>query len=370
MEEDKKYIEQLKLKNNTKKDKESDFESTKETTNTRKTNYENKNNMIQLIKENNQQFLENFEILDYVSSGSVGTFYVASVKKKNNIKVGLKFYLNRKHKEEEFENEEIKFLKKLNHKNIIKLFGYSKINDMNTCAILELAKYGDFCDFQSKILRRKYLSETFICYFAFQLLESINYIHKNKILHCDIKESNILIDANLNVKLTDFSVSTSYSKYNSDEKINYPFVGTGKYISPEILSGDKILVKDTNKIDLYSLGIVLYYLAFKCYPYDLKTVKSSDYEGILQNLKKNKLTFSSDRKISGMFKDFLRGLLEVDINKRFDIETAMRHPWIEGGKIIMDEKEKITCLQKFLVELVSDSIIEFNEHIKKQINKQ
>ena len=288
MEEDKKCIKKLELKSNIKKIKESEFESTKETTNTSKTDYENKNNIIQLIKENNHQFLENFEILDYVNSGSVGTFYVACLKKKSNLKVGLKFYLNRKHKEEEFENEEIKFLKNLNHKNIIKLFGYSKINDMNTCAILELAKYGDFYDFQSKILKRKYLSETFICYIAFQLLESINYIHKNKILHCDIKESNILVDANLNFKLTDFSVSTSYSKYNSNEKIKYPFVGTGKYISPEILSGEKILVKDTNKIDLYSLGIMLYYLAFKCYPYDLKTVKSSDYEGILQNLKNNK----------------------------------------------------------------------------------
>ena len=346
-----------------------ELEPTKEKTNKITTNYEEKKNIINLINENDPQFLENFEILDYVNSGSVGTFYQGCLKKNKKQKIGLKFFLNRKHKEEEFENEEIKYLRKLNHKNIIKLIGYLKINDMNTCAILELAKYGDFDNFKHKILKQKYLSETFLCYFSFQLLQSLNYIHKNKILHCDIKESNILIDGNLNIKLTDFSVSSSYSKYKSDEKIIYPFVGTGKYMSPEILSREKILVKDTNKIDIYSLGVVLYYLVYNCYPYNLKTVKNDEYEGKLKKSKNNELNFSNDRKISRIFENFLRGILEIDINKRFDIKTAMNHPFIKGGLILMDEKEKVNCLEKFLVELVSDNVMEFNEYVKNEENK-
>ena len=368
MAETKNFKKSLELNHFRKERKEPEFEGTKETTNNSTRKYEEKENIDKLLNENKPKLSEYFEINDFISSGSIGIFYEGCLKKNNKQKVGIKFYLNQKRKREELINEEIVFLKRLKHKNIVSIYGCFKINDTNSCVILELAKYGDLANFQYKILKRRYLSETILCYFASQLLQSLCYIHKNKILHGDIKENNILIDADLNIKLADFSVSTSYSQYKPDEKIIYPFVGTGKYISPEIISRDKILVKDTNKIDIYSFGIVLYFLAFGCYPYDLKTVRSNDYEGILKNLKNSKLNFTSTRKISRMFEDFLRGILEVDINKRFDIETAMKHPWIKGAAIIMDEKENINCLQKFLVNLVSDNIMEFNEYIKNKEN--
>ena len=336
--------------------------STKDNSKIEITNAKNKNNLVEYIQNNNKDFLENFEVLDYVSSGSVGTFYEGKYKKGSKQKIGLKFYLNRKKNEK---NEEVNFLRKIKNKNIVGLFGYLKINDNNTCSVLELAKYGDLENFQKKILKRAYLTETLLCYLAKQILDALKYIHNSKILHSDIKQNNILIDYNLNVKLTDFSVSSSYENKDPNSKINFPFVGTSKFISPEILEKTKILVKNANKIDIYSMGIMLYYLAFGTYPYDLKYVKSKDYENILNTLKnKKKLEFLEHRKISGMFQSFLEGILELDINKRLDIESALKHPWILGANIIMDEKEKLCCLQKFLVKLVTDDILEFNEYIK------
>ena len=196
-------------------------------------------------------------------------------------------------------------------------------------------------------------------------MDALKYIHNSKILHSDIKQNNILIDYNLNVKLTDFSVSSSYENKDPNSKINFPFVGTSKFISPEILEKTKILVKNANKVDIYSMGIMLYHLAFGTYPYDLKSVKSKDYEMILKTLKNKKmLEFPEDSEISGMFCNFLEGVLELDINKRLNIESALKHPWILGANIIMNEKEKLSCLQKFMIKLVTDDIMEFNEYIK------
>ena len=339
--------------------------STKVTESENKTFYENKENLILFIKKNNPSLLDDFEILEYVASGSEGIFYEGRYRNKQ--KIGIKFYIDetKNHKKVEHKNEEISYLRKLKNKNIVSLFGHLKIDDFNSCAILEYAKYGDLDNFQKKILKRKYLSETIICYFAKQIIDSLFYIHNCKILHSDIKQSNILVDSNLNIKLTDFSVSTSYQNYDINKKIIFPFVGTGKFISPEILEKKEILVKNANKIDLYSMGVVLYYLAFGTYPYNLKNVKSNEYNMILKTIKEQKkLEFLEDRKISDLFKDFLEGVLEIDIEKRFDIKKVLEHPWIKGANLIMNEKEKVFNLEKFLVLLITDSIKKFNDYIE------
>ena len=357
------------LNNNTLRQRINDLVFSKPTKDATKDNSEidvnnakNKISLIKFIQKNNSKILEDFEVLDYINSGSVGVFYNGNYKKINKKKIGMKFYLNLKNKRK---NEEINFMKKLKHKNVIGLYAYLKINDNNTCAILEMAKYGDLGNFQNKYLHKRHLSETLLCYFTKQLLDALKYIHNSKVLHSDIKQDNILIDSYLNVKLTDFSCSSSYENIDPNSEINFPFAGTGKFIAPEILEKKKILVKNANKIDIYSMGVMLYYLAFGIYPYDLESVKSRDYEMISKTIKnQKKLIFQKDIKISGIFENFLERSLEIDINKRLDIENALKHPWVLGANIIMNEKEKISSLQKFLVKLVKDDIMEFNDYIK------
>jgi 3-phosphoinositide dependent protein kinase-1 len=165
------------------------------------------------------------------------------------------------------------------------------MNDYSNFCVLELGKNGDLSYFQKKLLKRKILSPTIICYFAKQILEALNYIHKCKVIHMDIKPSNILIDSYLNVKLTDFSVSCSYNAFNPEELVRFPFVGTDKYMSPEILNRTNMKIKDCSKIDVYSLGVTLYTLAYGCYPYKLDKVKSKDYNTISRNIQKEVLEF-------------------------------------------------------------------------------
>ena len=285
-------------------------------------------------------------------------------KKKNAANLAFKFKISKRGNKDKEDFQEIGILKKLHHQNITSIYAFTKIGTSMHYCVLEYGKHGDLEKFLKVLLKRKVLSETILCYFAQQILEALKYMHKCKIIHNDIKQSNIVVDANLDIKITDFSVSCTYANFDPDDCVEFPFMGTSKYICPEILGHVKMPVKEACKLDLYSLGVTLYELAFGIYPYKLNDVENKDYENILKNIKNEKLEFPTDKKISPLCKDFLSHLLVNDYNKRFNIEQALNHPWIQGAKIIKDEKENIYCLESFLINMITDNIQKFNDYIE------
>ena len=66
---------------------------------------------------------------------------------------------------------------------------------------------------------------------------------------------------------------------------------------------------------------------------------------------------------SKYFLDFLNCLLEKDINKRINIFDAMNHYWVQGAKILMEEKENIYNANVFLTSLLTDNFLNFNRYI-------
>ena len=324
----------------------------------------NKLNPINKIREDikGSNILENFEILNHCKSGSVGIVLNGRFKKiKNTILVALKFLI--KQKNEEQDNVEISIHEKLKHKNIPNIYQYYKIKN-GSCIVMEYIKYGDLSNFKKVYLKRKYLSESFICFVSYKILEAILYLHKNKIIHLDIKPQNVLIDDFLNVKLTDFSISYNYK--SSKKYITLPKAGTCYYICPEVLNEKKIKVSDASKIDIYSLGVLLYVLAFNDYPYELINVKNTDYEEIAKNIKEKNLQFPENTGHSNMFKNFVEKCLDKDIKNRYNIYEALNDPWIRAYKILLDEKERILNGSKFLINMMTDNIFEFNEFVQKK----
>ena len=335
-----------------------------------KKKFKEQNFLIKYLDKNCPLFNEDFELIKFISTGGTGVVYEGQMrKKKNKQKLAFKFKYSKKHNEDKEEFQEIGILKKLHNKNITNIYAFTKVGkEMHYC-VLELGKHGDLERFMKILLKRKVLPETILCYFAFQILEALEYIHKCKIVHNDIKQGNIVVDANLDIKITDFSVSCTYANFNPEDCVEFPFMGTSKYICPEILGHVQMFVKEACKIDLYSLGVTLYEMAFGIYPYKLNEVKNKNYEQILYNIKHENLEFPKDKKISECCKDFLKGLLEKDYKKRFNIQQALRHPWIQGAKIINEEKENIYCLESFLINIITDNVPNFNEYIQKESGK-
>ena len=93
-------------------------------------------------------------------------------------------------------------------------------------------------------------------------------------------------------------------------------------MAPEILNEKEIEVKYCEKIDIYSLGVTLYNLAFASYPYNLNEVKGDDYKEIKEKVNNENLSFPADFEVSEKFKNFLRNVLEKDYKKRYNIKEA------------------------------------------------
>ena len=91
---------------------------------------------------------------------------------------------------------------------------------------------------------------------------AVAYVHSKSCVHRDLKLENILLDRNENVKLCDFGFTREY-----EGKANHlqTFCGTVCYSAPEMLKGEKYAAE---KVDVWSLGIILYALLIGQLPFD------------------------------------------------------------------------------------------------------
>ena len=360
--------------------------------------YKSKSNLYNFLKNKNcSQFLENFELIDYINSGASGVVYKGCSNKNRNNTVCLKFLLNKlevESRDTKFNNnnekeaksgekrdnnnnnnnknvlpkiEEIKIQQKLQHKNIAKYYDYCDLKEYG-CIVMELADYGDLDYFKKKYIPRNYCPEAFLCYIAKQILDGLFYIHKLKIIHMDIKQQNILLDKNLDAKITDFSISLSYENIKDTDKIKLPLAGTSLYMSPEVLAKEHIDVEDASKIDMFSLGVMLYNLAFGDFPYKLNLSLKKNFSEILYRIKNNKLEIPEDKiksgKYSYLFIRFLKNILEKNIKNRMSVFDSLDDPWIKGTDLIIREKEKIDDTTKFYTYITTDNFRTFNEYLK------
>ena len=308
------------------------------------------NELKQLIEEN-MESLELKELIGYGGESHVYKSLIKNVKRPVTLKV---IYNDKKHYKN---SKEIEIANKLKNKNVIKFFGMKNIKNENfncDCIVMEYSKFGNIRQFQRNFIKRNNMSESTLSYFASLILKGLKYCHMSKIVHYDIKPQNIIIDEALNLKLIDFSISINYKDKN---KIKLPNQGTNHYKAPEVLNSEIIDTKDLEKVDLYSLGSMLFNLAFEVYPDEFT---SEELEEKLNNLNEE-----NNSNYSKYFFDFIKQLLQKDINKRINIDQALKHYWIKGAEILLDEKEKMSNANIFLSYLIFDFFPNFNEHIYK-----
>ena len=155
-----------------------------------------------------------------------------------------------------------------------------------------------------------------------QLNNTFKIMSENKIVHRDIKLENILVKyenkekSKFIVKLTDYGVSR---KIISLSKKCKTYAGTLITMSPEILAGEEY----DNECDLWSLGVIIYQLFFKKYPYDGLT-EVAIYKKITE-FGQRLLSKTGDEKLD----DLLRKLLEKDPKKRIKWNDYFEHPFFK-----------------------------------------
>ena len=98
-----------------------------------------------------------------------------------------------------------------------------------------------------------------------QLLNSAEYLKEQKVAHLDLKLENILVDKDMNVKITDFG----FSSYQ-DKRLEC-YGGTQSYMAPEII---ELKAFDGHKADIFSLGVILFISVMGVFPF--KAAKKND----------------------------------------------------------------------------------------------
>lgn len=154
-----------------------------------------------------------------------------------------------------------------------------------------------------------------------QLCQALRHIHNNGIVHRDLKCENVLLDENLDVKLTDFGFSCYVPDRGTLLKTT---CGSYAYTAPEVI---KCKSYDAFKSDTWSIGIILFAMANGRLPFNDAQLSEMDEEMRMQRLKFER-TISFDCMI------LIRKLLQYHPTNRPSVNEILEDSWLTGKKPI------------------------------------
>ncbi|KAF0773677.1 mitogen-activated protein kinase 1 [Aphis craccivora] len=287
--------------------------------------------------------------LSYIGEGAYG-MVVSAFDNETNCKVAIK-------KISPFEHQtycqrtlrEIKILTRFKHENIIDIRNILRaetIEQMKDVYIVQCLMETDLY----KLLKTQRLSNDHICYFLYQILRGLKYIHSANVLHRDLKPSNLLLNTTCDLKICDFGLARVADPDHDHTGFLTEYVATRWYRAPEIMLNSKGYTKS---IDMWSVGCILaemlsnrpifpgkhyldqlnHILGILGSPtaVDLLCIINDKARSYLQSLPfKPKIAFSklyptADPKAL----DLLDKMLTFNPHNRITVEEALAHPYLE-----------------------------------------
>ncbi|XP_062252740.1 MAP/microtubule affinity-regulating kinase 3a isoform X10 [Platichthys flesus] len=208
---------------------------------------------------------------------------------------------------------EVRIMKILNHPNIVKLFEVIE-TERTLYLVMEYASGGEVFDYlvahgrmKEKEARAKFR----------QIVSAVQYCHQKHIVHRDLKAENLLLDADMNIKIADFGFSNEFTMGNKLDT----FCGSPPYAAPELFQGKKY---DGPEVDVWSLGVILYTLVSGSLPFDGQNLKELR-ERVLRGKYRIPFYMSTD------CENLLKRFLVLNPAKRGTLEQIMRDRWINAG---------------------------------------
>jgi serine/threonine protein kinase len=212
-------------------------------------------------EEKKETFAEKYKIIKEIGRGTEGIIYLAQ-DLKNDRNVAVKQINIKNEQNLQTVLKEIETVMSLDHENIIKYFEYFKninIDEFTLDEQVEIYLVMELCDFtldeviQQKRQNLQVFETQFLQDLIMQICSSLKEIHSKNIIHRDVKPMNIMIQKKSEekwiIKLVDFGLAIKEGQGTGEE-----FVGTPLYVAPEITE------HLSDKVDVYSFGVMLYEL--------------------------------------------------------------------------------------------------------------
>ena len=288
---------------------------------------------------------------DYIGHGASGTVYKATKKDTKEIRAIkvidiIKYIKDRENEGEDISEKVIKdfidaIIKEINimqilegenheNRNTVKFYEYYYKENIEIAIVMELCDE-NLAKMKGKKENKK-LTFDEIRYILHQLNNTFKIMIQKKIAHRDLKPQNILVKYqnekdknNYIIKLCDYGIA---KKLEMTKGLLSKIVGTINFMAPEIMFKNE---KFDLKCDLWSLGIIIYYLYFGVYPYG--ETEYAFYHNI-KNEEQEDFDFSNNKD----FDDLIRKLLVKDPEKRISWEDYFNHPFLQINQNIMNQK--------------------------------
>ena len=215
---------------------------------------------------------------------------------------------------------EISIMSKLKHPNLVNLIEVlgckSKI-----FMVIEYVPNGELFDY---ILKNGRLQEDEARKFFRQLIEGISYIHSHNICHRDIKPENLLLDKDMNIKISDFGLSAFVGEDAYDtNSLQHTTCGSPNYVAPEVLKDSGY---DGRFSDIWSCGVVLFVMVAGYLPFDEPSLST-----LFRRIQSANYTcppFFSDE-----LKDLISKILVPEPTARISLADIKQHPWYLGNDL-------------------------------------
>ena len=222
--------------------------------------------------------------------------------------------------------EELKSLKTINNKYIVKFYEIYKAKK-NYYYVTDYCKIGPLYNkLQNNILASITYSEKQIKYLSYQLFQAIKYLNTLKFIHGNINPSNILIsDTSKNVnneELYDIKLLLNFnSSRQSKISKNFPY-----YKSPDFI--DKIY---DGTCDIWSVGVIMYQMFYNDLPFTGNTK-----EEIIYQIQYTPFSIPTNKQISTSFKSLLLSIFNKNPKERITIDQCINHSWFTSIDIYYD----------------------------------
>eukprot|EP00127_Corallochytrium_limacisporum_P004678 Clim_evm32s172 gene=Clim_evmTU32s172 len=216
---------------------------------------------------------------------------------------------------------EISLMQKLKHENVIQLIDvlYNEEKQkmylvLEFCVgglqeLLESAPENRFPEWQAH-------------YYFKQLINGLEYLHSQNIIHRDIKPGNLLLSLDNTVKICDLGVSDSIDQFAPDDTCKTSS-GSPAFQPPEIANGREEFMGA--KVDIWAAGITLYNFMTGGYPFEGENIYN-----LFEAIGKGEYTIPDS--VPETCQDFIKGLLDVDDRTRYSIEQIKHHEWFKAAK--------------------------------------
>ena len=211
---------------------------------------------------------------------------------------------------------EIRVLKRLSHKNVARLFDVVETASRIFC-VMEFADGGSVLDF---VRSRRSLDEVTASSFTSQIVDALDYCHRNWIVHRDVKLENLLLDKNKRrVMLVDFGLS---AVFQPGKKLTV-HCGSPSYAAPEIVSRKPY---DGPPVDVWSMGVVAFAMVAGYLPFH---AKNSDKRELCRKIVQG--AYATPESASDDFKEFIGVVLRVDPERRATLARCRDARWIRNA---------------------------------------